>query len=786
MSSKAIFTPSPSFVLSYLPPDYTVEKVNAFFDEYHPKSVKFLYLTPDIFLQKAVVTFETQQEEQDVASEFLGKHQGIDDLSFFYSIQPFNGCDDHEKGEIPTRTQIDDDGANQSPYLPGNFIKDWSKFTEMPNAPKIARLYWVRYNEMTILNKGFERVTNLNLKGNDISSIDSSVSFPNVTICNLSFNRLEHFANFSTFCPKVIVLSLQYNLLVDIDESFSDAPELETLDISHNKIRKLHKLPKSLRTLLAHFNEIEEFDESSCPPLQKLTLWNNRFTKAPAFAKGLIDNPTIARNCLTTVPVEYLCKSLQVLDLSQNNLEELPPQVFKLPSMVQLILYKNKLTTLPEQLTMSGIKYLDISQNPIEELPQIPFCLETLRCNFCGIEDLGDAIPTVNSLQCLHAIGNELTYLPNMSEIVTLMVSHNNLMILPFINANIYVPVLIDASHNQIKTIPPLSSPFTLLDLSYNQLTSIPPSIFKYKSSIKLAGNDIDQEINISETTNLKALDVNRTKIKIKGEMPNDMEELVTAYNGETCKSTRHLMFSGENIGYAEMIGRRPSMEDAIIVREDFKPGVHMVAVFDGHSGSSVARACAASIPDILIKEEKITQESIKKAIADINEILLAANELAGSTMELCVIDHGHLLISQLGDSRTVLFREDGSVRIYTEEMNPFRRDELARLRNNRIRLSRMRTGGMLAMSSSIGDFQVKGINRVPEFIETEIEDTDRWLVVACDGLWDDINNEECAKTLLRSSNAHEAASLLRDQALQYGSEDNISVIVVDLKTISI
>ena len=87
----------------------------------------------------------------------------------------------------------------------------------------------------------------------------------------------------------------------------------------------------------------------------------------------------------------------------------------------------------------------------------------------------------------------------------------------------------------------------------------------------------------------------------------------------------------------------------------------------------------------------------------------------------------------------------------------------------------------MLACSTSIGDFQVKGISHEPEVIEMDISDDDRWIVIACDGLWDDVNNESAAKILLDSESPHVAATLLRDLAFQRGSEDNISVIVVDL-----
>ena len=783
MSSKAIYTPSPSFVLSYLPPGYTEENVKAFFDEYTPKSINFLKLTPDFPLNKAVVTFDEGEVEQEVASNFLGNHIGPDDLAFFYSICPYNFCEGHERGEIPTRQQHDDDGANLSPYTPGNFIKDWNKFKEMPNAPKIAKIASIRFNEITVLSKGYERVINLNLKGNELKEIDPSVKLPNMLICDLSFNRLEHFTNFQTFCPKVTTLKLSNNLLQDIDPSIAEATELEHLDVSHNCIKKLPKLPTCLRELLAHFNEIEEVEDSPNLKLKQITLWDNNLKTVPEYARYLIDNATVAHCHLTVFPTDFLSGVITQLDLSRNELTEIPDDIFRISSLIKVVLFKNKLTSLPPSVSMSSIVWLDISENPIEEIPTLPFGLETFRCNFCGIEDLSDAIPPTNCIQNLHAIGNELYAVPELPEIQTLLVAKNNLMTLPFIQANILVPITLDASHNQIKSIPPFASPFTLLDLSYNELTTLPETIFKFKSAIKVGGNPIEQTVDITNLTKIKTLDVHNTKITITGTLPKDLDELTTTYkDGDKATSPVHLFFKGEKIGYSEMIGLRPSMEDAIIIRENYRPGLHLVGVYDGHSGSSVARCCAAAVPDLLAEEENIDQESIKKVMANIQDILLSANEMAGSTMQLAVITEKHLLIGQLGDSRSVLFKEDGTPRLWTEEMKPDRRDQLARLRNDRIRLGRMRTGGMLAPSASVGDFQVKGLDHVPEFIECDFEPDDRWLVVACDGLWDDVDNVSCGETLLRANNCHEAASILRDQALSRGSEDNISVIVVDLK----
>ncbi|EAY05548.1 protein phosphatase 2C, putative [Trichomonas vaginalis G3] len=789
MSSKAIFNPSNSFVLSDLPNDITESKVMDIYGDSKPKLVKLLYLTPQIFTNRAVLVHENMDKANDFSARYLGPHTAGTDYTLYYSIQPFNYSDDPPPGEIPTRQQIDDDGANQSPFLPGNCIKDWLKLESIPNLPKVTKFMWLRFNRIVRLDKAFERVTNLNLKGNELEEIAPGITFPVMRVCNLSLNKLKHFTNFQTFCPKIEDLNLSYNQLIDIDPSIADATTLENLDLSHNQIEELPKLPPSLTKLFAHFNKITKCDTSVIPKFEEVTIWDNLLTEIPEYLRGHVGNCTIAHNRLTSFDASWTIYGITMLDISSMELESINGDIFKLPKLNQLILFNNKLKSLPQELTYNtSLLFLDISQNPFdpEEIPQIPFQLQYFRCNFCGIEELSDIIPNPNCLQSLHAIGNELYNLPVLPEITELIVAKNNLMDLPLINANVLVPVTIDASHNQISSIIPYASPFITLDLSYNNLTSIPPSLFQFKSHIKLTGNQISQVFNKDSIGSLTGLDIFRTNSSFEGSTtPISIFELVTRLENDSqvANDTKHLFFSGENIGYSEMIGRRPNMEDAIVIRENFREKLHIAAVFDGHSGHSVARSCAASLPDLLRNDETINSDAIKKHLDHINHVLLSSNDLAGSTMQFAIIDmnNNHLTIMQLGDSRSVVYKNDGRVTFYTQEMRPERRSELARLREDRIRLKRLRTGGMLACSTSIGDFQVKGISHEPEVIEMDISDDDRWIVIACDGLWDDVNNESAAKILLDSESPHVAATLLRDLAFQRGSEDNISVIVVDL-----
>jgi len=102
--------------------------------------------------------------------------------------------------------------------------------------------------------------------------------------------------------------------------------------------------------------------------------------------------------------------------------------------------------------------------------------------------------------------------------------------------------------------------------------------------------------------------------------------------------------------------------------------------------------------------------------------------------------------------------------------------------------LIKRRIDGKLAVSRAIGDLEFKkwAISK-PECIKTNISNDDMFLILATDGLWDVVTNEIASKMVQKSDSVYkgdmnQAAWDLSLFALNEGSTDNISVIVVDLR----
>ncbi|EDQ89557.1 uncharacterized protein MONBRDRAFT_32361 [Monosiga brevicollis MX1] len=122
---------------------------------------------------------------------------------------------------------------------------------------------------------------------------------------------------------------------------------------------------------------------------------------------------------------------------------------------------------------------------------------------------------------------------------------------------------------------------------------------------------------------------------------------------------------------------------------------------------------------------------------------------------------NAHLIIANLGDCRAVMCRGTRAHRL-TQDHKPDRPDEKKRIQQagghvvNVMGVSRVmgaredrepRQALMLAVSRSFGDYALKTpkllVSHVPEVSIERIEDKDYFFVIACDGIWDVLSDQE-------------------------------------------
>jgi protein phosphatase 1B len=276
----------------------------------------------------------------------------------------------------------------------------------------------------------------------------------------------------------------------------------------------------------------------------------------------------------------------------------------------------------------------------------------------------------------------------------------------------------------------------------------------------------------------------------------------------------------GLRYGISSMQGWRIEMEDAhtaVIGIPDQKDTVSWFAVFDGHAGSRVSAHCSNHLLDCIRacddftnsiqQEHTLSQEElmagIKKGILrgflELDEKLRKIPEVAsgedksGTTAVCALITEKYLVIANCGDSRGVCC-VNGKPALVTLDHKPSNDPERERIQNAGGSVVIQRVNGSLAVSRALGDFEYKNVegkgpteqlvSPEPEFfIKPILPEQDEFLVLACDGVWDVMSNEDICNfvsaRLKITDNLETVANEVIDTCLYKGSRDNMSIIII-------
>nr|GLL32779.1 probable protein phosphatase 2C 59 [Ipomoea trifida]GMD21762.1 probable protein phosphatase 2C 59 [Ipomoea batatas]GMD26317.1 probable protein phosphatase 2C 59 [Ipomoea batatas] len=243
--------------------------------------------------------------------------------------------------------------------------------------------------------------------------------------------------------------------------------------------------------------------------------------------------------------------------------------------------------------------------------------------------------------------------------------------------------------------------------------------------------------------------------------------------------------------GYASCPGKRSSMEDFYETRIDGVGGevVGLFGVFDGHGGARAAEYVKQNLFSNLISHPSFISDT-KSAIADAynhtdSEFLKSEhtqNKDAGSTASTAILVGDRLLVANVGDSRAVICRGGTAIAV-SRDHKPDQKDERQRIEDAGgfvMWAGTWRVGGVLAVSRAFGDRLLKQyVVADPEIKEEKVDSSLEFLILASDGLWDVVTNEEAVSMVKPIPEPEEAAKRLMQEAYQRGSSDNITIIIV-------
>ena len=170
----------------------------------------------------------------------------------------------------------------------------------------------------------------------------------------------------------------------------------------------------------------------------------------------------LSYNNLTQLPVE-ICQLTQLtkLNLYNNNITHLPVEIGQLTQLTTLLLCNNKLTQLPVEIgQLTQLTTLDLSTNNLTNLPaEIGQLTQLTTLNlYCNkLTHLPVEIGHLTQLTRLTLRDNNITQLPveigNLSQLTTLYLQNNKLTHLPVEIGNLIQLIRLNLSDNMIENI---------------------------------------------------------------------------------------------------------------------------------------------------------------------------------------------------------------------------------------------------------------------------------------------------------------------------------------------
>merc|ERR1719199_1193790 len=185
------------------------------------------------------------------------------------------------------------------------------------------------------------------------------------------------------------------------------------------------------------------------------------------------------------------------------------------------------------------------------------------------------------------------------------------------------------------------------------------------------------------------------------------------------------------------------------------------------------------------------------------NDMMRRSIQQSGCTACCCLLQeerHSRVLYTaHLGDSRAVMARGGAATRL-TSMTDHKASDPLEgkRVIESGGHIINDRVNGMLAMTRALGDHILKMpvlpndvVSNVPDITSTDLTKQDTFIINACDGLWDVVNDQQAVDLVNESlreleplkhqlqlenrSFAEILARMLVEEALARGSSDNVS-----------
>ncbi|KAL5466748.1 hypothetical protein EMCRGX_G030897 [Ephydatia muelleri] len=352
------------------------------------------------------------------------------------------------------------------------------------------------------------KLTTLLLHANKLNSLPISIAeLKSLQTLVIAFNHFGELPVVLQDLPSLAIVVASGNVISSVPKDF-DIKKLQLLDLRLNKLTAgFSQVNNQISKLNVRGNSITELDVKNLENLQYLNCADNGLSLVALGNHPQMQILVARNNSIVQLEISSLCKQLTSIDLSQNDLANIPDTLCDLTALEKLNVSGNRLNRLPIMIfLMPQLKILKAACNDLETLP-------TRVGEKCALEQVD-----------IH--GNHVCSLPaqllfRATRLQILNVSSNKLTSLPILSPNDEGRSLVElyASDNQLEPALNIIAGFSklkVLHLAYNGITNIPGSLFQSLRDLEyvnLSGNQLDTLPDPTICRSLKCLLIHSNRL---------------------------------------------------------------------------------------------------------------------------------------------------------------------------------------------------------------------------------------------------------------------------------
>ena len=233
----------------------------------------------------------------------------------------------------------------------------------------------------------------------------------------------------------------------------------------------------------------------------------------------------------------------------------------------------------------------------------------------------------------------------------------------------------------------------------------------------------------------------------------------------------------------------RQSMEDIGILIPDLTTDykVSLFGIFDGHGGTDVVKFVKNRLPQLIkiyLNDLFPVEIAFKNAFKKVDEELkFFDSEYIGTTATLILIKDNKIYCANVGDTKAYIIY-DKTYKQISNDHKCTNEDERKRITEIGGKIIKNRVMGQLILTRTLGDLYVKqfGVINTPDINIYDINETINYIIIASDGVWDVVDLDTITNMGKAGKNVGEFCKDIVKLAINKGTKDNVSCIVVSFK----